>query len=263
MIRVGSKTSMWPSPSGSSTSSVRSSLPAAISSRSSGQTAVGSSSGSSSAASWIRNSKPTVPAAQAVGEVAVQVVAAALARLVVGDPLLGQVGDEAPARPGAAAVSGDQRERVRVEVGGRGEAGERLAHLDRLGGGHRLGMGGDVGAELLEVGLAGLGIRDAGAHQLEEVLGRAGDEGGRGGREDVGLEPVPDPQLDRDPASVAVGVVRLGIAARVREPDQGVDRVALQVLSPGQSGGLRGRGEGPARPGALRVQRPVPGWGPP
>ena len=105
---------------------MRSSLPAATNSRSSGQTAVGSSSGSSSAGELEAELEADGPGAQALGEVVVQVVAAALARLVVGDPLLAGVREhEAPPRP-ARAVGVDQRERVRGEVGGGGEAGERL-----------------------------------------------------------------------------------------------------------------------------------------
>ena len=94
--------------------------------------------------------------------------------------------------------------------------------------GMRLGVLGEEGAELLHVGLAGRGVGPAQPQQLEEVLGRAGDEGGRGGREDVGLAAVPA-QLDRHPAAVALGVVGLGVAARVGEADQRRDRLALQM----------------------------------
>ena len=118
-------------------------------------------------------------------------------------------------------------------------------------------MGGEEGAELLPVGLAGLGIGPAQAQQLEELLGGPGGEGGVGGAEDVGLVPDLGTELDRHPPRLPPGVVALGVAAAVREADQCRDRVALEVDGPAELRGLGAGREGALAPGALGVQRPA------
>ncbi len=142
---------------------------------------------------------------------------------------------------------------MRREVGGGREARQRLGAERRLDRGLRLRVLAEPGAEPLEVGLAGLGVGAPQPDQLQEVLGRAGDERGRRRRQDVRLL-ARAAQLDGHAAGLALGVVGLGLAARVREPDQGGDRLALQMKGARELGRARGGRERPLAPGALRVQ---------
>jgi hypothetical protein len=119
-------------------------------------------------------------------------------------------------------------------------------------------MLGEKARELRHVGFAGGRIGSAQVQELEEVLRSAGGERGRGGHQQVDLAVVAGPQLDSDPATVTLGVVRLGIAARVREPHQRRDRLALEVEGAREGRRVERGGEGARAPGALRVQGAAP-----
>ena len=107
--RVGSKTSMCSPPSGSSTISVISRRPATTRSRSSGQTAVGSSSGSSSVADLEQQLERDRALGKALAELGAKVVAAA--RLgasssgMVASPASGPPAVADPGAPPSAATS--------------------------------------------------------------------------------------------------------------------------------------------------------------
>ena len=179
-------------------------------------------------------------AGEALGEVLVEVVAAARLRLVVCEPLLARLGDPAQRAPGPLAVGVDEVEGVGrvVDARWRSCASGPTPTVPWIAG-LRLRVGAEEGAELLEVRLAGLGIGAAQLEQLEELLGRAGDERRRGRRQDVGLLAAVAAQLDREPARLALGVVGLGIARALEK------RISASIGSPAEVEGAGERGRPP------------------
>ena len=118
----------------------------------------------------------------------------------------------------------------------------------------------EEGAELLGIGMAGLGVGDPGPGELQEVLRRADHEDDERHRDDVGLAPIRQVELDGHPAAGdRVGIRGVGIAAGVREADRRLDRVPLEVRGARELRCLRGGGEGAPADGPLGVDGAVAG----
>ena len=102
----------------------------------------------------------------------------------------------------------------------------------------------EVLTELLEVGLAGVGVGLAQPQELQELLGGPEHERRCGHGEDVRLGSVGWSQLHGHPAGLALGVVALRVPPSVREADQRRNRIALEVSGAAQRSGLGTRAWG-------------------